>query len=244
MTHCDRPEMDAAVNGKQLVQVTWQNVRIYDYNGHLLQSVPMPEFIRKAGLNPIPPKAQGPFEPHVIYNEFINRWIMALTCQNDCLLVSASSDPAGSWGGVYLSCLDGGPCLNFDPAIHIGYDKNGVYECAGHLGDDNSVTVTGVAYDCLAVPSGEIEAIGRGAPPTHTNRMHNMPLDILPAVDHNRDKSTSAPAFFAAKTCARLPVSACQNGMNYPFQWVVNTFTWNEPTGTYNIGGQQEVKTV
>src|SRR5438445_13093595 len=71
VTHCDRPEMDVAVNGKQVVQVTWQNVRIYDYSGHLLQSTPMPTFIRNAGLNPIPPKEQGPFEPRVVYNEFI-----------------------------------------------------------------------------------------------------------------------------------------------------------------------------
>src|SRR5438045_2235526 len=72
VTHCDRPEMNIGVNGKQLVQVTWQNVRIYDYQGRLLKSTPMPEFIRKAGLDPIPPtrpnqppsNTRGPFEPH------------------------------------------------------------------------------------------------------------------------------------------------------------------------------------
>jgi hypothetical protein len=60
VTHCDRPEMDVAVNGRQIVQVTWQNVRIYDYSGHLLQSMPMSTLIRNAGLNPVPPKQQGP----------------------------------------------------------------------------------------------------------------------------------------------------------------------------------------
>ena len=49
ITHCDRPEMDVAVNGKQVVQVTWQNVRVYDYSGRLLQSTPMPAFVRNAG---------------------------------------------------------------------------------------------------------------------------------------------------------------------------------------------------
>ena len=51
--------MDVAANGKQVVQVTWQNVRIYDYNGRLLHSTPMATLIRNAGLNPVPPKAHG-----------------------------------------------------------------------------------------------------------------------------------------------------------------------------------------
>ena len=59
VTHCDRPEMDVAVNGKQVAQVTWQSVRIYDYNGRLLASAPMTEFVRRAGLNPIPPPAEN-----------------------------------------------------------------------------------------------------------------------------------------------------------------------------------------
>jgi hypothetical protein len=28
VSHCGFPDMDAAVNGKQVVQVTWQNVRV------------------------------------------------------------------------------------------------------------------------------------------------------------------------------------------------------------------------
>ena len=128
VTHCGLPEMDVAANGKEVVQVTWQNVRIYDYAGRLLQSTPMSTFIRNADLNPIPPvrrpttpSAPGPFEPHVVYDEFINRWIITITCLNDCMLVSASADPAGKWGGVYLSCGQGGPCLNFDPALHTWF---------------------------------------------------------------------------------------------------------------------------
>ena len=106
--HCDRAEMDVAASGNQVVQVTWQNVRIYDYDGKLLQSTPMSTLIRSAGLDPIPPKAQGPFEPHIVYDEFIERWIITVTCRNDCMLVSTSSDAAGSWGGTYLSCVQGG----------------------------------------------------------------------------------------------------------------------------------------
>jgi hypothetical protein len=252
ITHCYIPEMDAAVNGKQVVQVTWQNVRVYDYSGHLLQSTPLPAFVRAAGLDPTPPTRNGknpprpptPFEPHVVYDEFIGRWIITVTALNDSTLVSATSDAVGSWGGAYVSCQQGGPCLNFDPAIHIGYDKNGVYECAGHMGDDNPHTIPGVSYDCFAIPPAEIQAIAQGKPPVHINRAHNMPLDVIPAIDHNPSKGASAPAFFAAKTCDRVVRGACQNSMNYPFEWVVDTFTWNGATGTYNASGvEQTVKT-
>src|SRR5690242_85079 len=44
-------EMMAAANGKQVLQVTWQHVNVYDYNGKLLHSQTLPEFIRKAGLD-------------------------------------------------------------------------------------------------------------------------------------------------------------------------------------------------
>src|ERR1035437_10264066 len=62
VTHCGLPEMAVAANGKQVVQVTWQNVRVYDYSGHLLASTPMPAFIRKAGLDPTPPH-RNPSKP-------------------------------------------------------------------------------------------------------------------------------------------------------------------------------------
>ena len=248
-THCGRqPETNVAANGKQVVQVTWQNVRAYDYTGKLLQSTPMATFIRNAGLDPMPPSekgpSKGPFEPHVAYNEFIGRWIITASCANDCLLVSATSDPMGSWGGVYPSCLDGGACLNRNPGIKVGYDKNGVYTCGGHMGDDNPRTVPGAAYDCFAVPSAEAAAIGQGKPPAHINRAHNMPLDVTPAIDHNPDKTATAPAFFMNKSCDHSAPNACQRSTDFSFQWVVNTFTWNGPTGIYNAGGaQQAVKT-
>jgi hypothetical protein len=247
VTHCGRqPEMNVAVNGKQVVQVTWQNVRVYDYSGTLLQSTPLASFIRKAGLDPMPPKGgKGPFEPHVVFDEFIGRWIITSTCHSDCLLVSASSDPLGSWGGVYLSCQEGGPCLDSDPGIKLGYDKNGVYSCAGHMGDDNPATARGASYDCFAVPPAEVKAIAQATPPAHINRAHNMPLDVVPAIDHNPDKAAGAPAFFMNKSCDHnAKANACQRSADFPFEWIVNTFTWNGPTGRYNASAaQQSVKT-
>lgn len=240
--HCDRAEMDVATNGRQVVQVTWQNVNVYDTSGKLLKSTALSELIRSAGLDPNLSKGNGrQFEPHIVYNEFIERWIITVTCKNDCTLVSASSDPMEAWGGTYLSCLYSGPCLDRNPGIKLGYDKNGVYICGGHIGDDNPNTIPGVSYDCFAVPSEEVKAIGQGTAPSHVNRAHNMPLDVVPAVDHNRSKAASAPAFFANKSCDRAAQYACQRSTNFSFHWIVNTFTWNGPVGTYNAGGVQQV---
>ena len=108
--HCDRAEMDVATNGKQVVQVTWQNVNVYDTAGKLLKSTPLAALIGTTGLDPDAKKDAGPFEPHIVYNEFIERWIITVTCRNDCTLVSAGADATGEWGGTYLSCLHGGQC--------------------------------------------------------------------------------------------------------------------------------------
>jgi hypothetical protein len=249
-THCGFPDMNAAVNGKQVVQVTWQNVSVFDYSGHLLRATPLATFFRDAGLDPVPiargatpSPARGPFELHVAYDEFIGRWIVSATGASESLMVSATSDPMGSWGGVSLSCLDGGPCLNYDPAVHLGYDKNGVYDCGAHIGDSNPNTVLGVSYDCVAVSSAEVQAIGRGKAPAHIHRAHNMPHEVLPAIDHNRDKAPGAPAFFLAKTCERTSAGGCQNALNSSFRWIVDTFTWNGAAGAFNVAGEQLVMT-
>jgi hypothetical protein len=86
--------------------------------------------------------------------KFLGRWIVTLTCRNDCLMVSDSPDPAGKWGAVYLSCLKDGPRLERNPSLKLGYDKNGIYICGVHAGDENPHTVGGYANDCFAVPRG------------------------------------------------------------------------------------------
>jgi len=238
--HCDRPDMDVAVNGTQVMQVTWQNIRIYDYTGRLLHTTPTADLIGNAGLVPHNPKLQMPIEPHVVFDEFIHRWIMTATGADDDLLVSATSDATGAWGGVSLSCLQSGACLDNDDAIHLGYDKNGVYACGYHVGDINLHTAH-LGYDCFAVPSAEALAIAQRIPPAHINRTHNLPLDIFPAVDHNPAKLPTAPAFFLAKTCDPNVPGGCQNPTNFTFHWLVDTFTWSGATGVYNA--EQEVKT-
>jgi hypothetical protein len=246
--HCPIADMDAGANGKVVVQADWQNFRAYDYSGKLLESTPMVEFIRKAGLDPIPPDhgratgpvVRGPIEPHVVFDEFIQRWIVTVTGASDSLIVSATADPRGAWHGVNLACLASGPCLNYDPAVHIGFDKNGVYYCGGHLGEGSPNTIDGVAYDCFAVPSAQVAGIGAGKEPTDINRAHNMPLDIMPAIDHTKDKKADAPAYFVTKSCTRAMMGGCQNGVNDPFVWVVDSFTWNGSKGTYK---EQTVKT-
>lgn len=244
-TRCGRqPEMTVAVNGKQVVQVTWQNVSVFDYSGKLLRVTPAAEFVKNAHLDPEPPGGKGPFEPTIVFNEFIGRWIMSMTCKSDCLMVSDSADPLGAWGGVYPTCLQGGPCLDRDPSLHLGYDKNGVYYCGGHLGDDFPQTVPKVAFDCFAIPAAEVTGIAQGTPPEHLNRIHNMPLDILPAIDHNAQKAKNAPAFFAAKTCSRAEQGGCQRSVNFPFEWIIESLTWNGPAAEYSLGkADQFVKT-
>jgi hypothetical protein len=243
--HCGRqPEMNAAGNGTRVVQVTWQSVRVHDYDGKLLRTTPFRAFVRAAGLDPEPGGGKGPFEPHVVFNEFIQRWIITSSCKDDCFIVSSSPDPMGPWKGVNVTCLQGGPCLDRNPGLKLGYDRNGVYYCGGHGGDENPNTVPKAAYDCFAIPSAEVEAVGRGVEPKHINRTHNMPLDVVPAIDNNPSKAPTDPAFLMNKTCAKTAPNACQQCSNFAFDWIVNTFTWNGPTGTWNgASTQQLVKT-
>ncbi len=243
--HCGRqPEMNVAANGRDVVQVTRQNVLIYDYKGKLLRSTAMPDFVRSAGLDPMTRQGTGPIEPHIVYDEFLKRWIVTLTCRNDCLIVSDSADPAGKWRGVYLSCLQGGPCLERNPTLKLGYDANGIYVCAAHGGDENPHTVRGYASDCFAVPAAEVPGIARGEAPTHINRGHNLPLDTVPAIDQDPQKSPTAPAFFVTKSCDHDNPAACQNATNFSFDWIVDTFHWTgNGFGRFNGGGEQVVKT-
>jgi hypothetical protein len=241
---CSRqPEMNVAVDGRRVVQLTRQNVRIYDYSGKLLRTTPVVDFVRSAGLDPMTRQGTGPIEPHIVFDEFLQRWLITLTCRNDCLLVSDSADPAGKWGGVYLSCANRGPCLERNPTLKIGYDKNGIYTCGAHIGDDNPHTIRGYANDCFAIPAAEVSAIAHGVTPSHISRAHNLPLDTMPAIDQNPLKAPRDPVFFVTKSCDHEAPAACQKATNFRFDWIVDSFTWTGTGGIYNVGGEQVVKT-
>ncbi|MDB4956981.1 MAG: hypothetical protein JWO36_4550 [Myxococcales bacterium] len=228
--HCDRPEQNVAADGSHVVQATWQHVNIYDYNGNAVSSVTLSQFIASAGLNPLNAAAGRPYEPHVVFDEHIGRWIVTATGLYDCLMVSASADPSGAWKGMYLANNGN------DPGMHLGYDKNGVYvsefDTAGH--DSNTANYS---YAFFAIPSAEMQWTGTFAP-AHLNRKTNTPLDGQPVIDHDTAKATSAPAFFMAKTCLS---GSCQNSTSFSFQWLVNSVTWSGTTASYSA--DQLIKT-
>ncbi len=231
--HCGLPEMNVAANGTQVVQITWQHVSVYDYAGTLLSATPLPALITSAGLSA---SAQNVIEPHVVYDEFINRWIITATCAQDCLLVSASSDATGTWGGAYV---DGN---GNDPSIHLGYDKNGVYLEENQPGTNVNASVSTYAGTFFAIPSAELQWVG-AFNPVHKNRVANKPIDGWPAVDQNTGKLPTDPAFFAAKTCpgSSSGTGSCQSATDDSFEWVVTTVTWSGTTAVYS--GDQLVKT-
>jgi hypothetical protein len=225
--HCDRPEMNAAANGSQVVQVSSIGVSVYSYTGTLLATTPLPMFITNAGLQTTGPKA---IEPHVVYDEFIQRWVITVSAAFDGLLVSASSDATGAWAGVYI---DNDPN---DPSIHLGYDINGVYLSEVQAGTNPDAGFNGVAGVYFAIPSSEMKWVGTFAP-AHKNRAANMPIDGMPAIDQSLTKQSTDHAFFVTKSCN----GNCQNASAYSFHWIVNTVTWSGTTATY--GADQIIKT-
>jgi hypothetical protein len=225
--HCDRPEMNVAASGTQVVEVTSRNVTIYDHHGTLVSSASLASFIASAGVSA---GTKNPIEPHVVYDEFIQRWIITATCAFDCVLVSATSDATGTWAGIYLDNYGN------DPSIHLAYDANGVYFSEVQPGTNPDAGVAGVAGVYFAIPSAEMKWVGTFAP-AHKNRAANMPIDGMPVTDQNPMKQPPDPAFSITRTCS----SNCQNAAAYSFHWIVNTLTWNGPTLTY--GPDQIIKT-
>jgi hypothetical protein len=222
-----RPEMNVAASGAQVAQITWQNVSVYDYTGHLLVRTPLPSLITAAGLNPIS-SIGYPFEPHIVFDEFIQRWIITATCQLDCVLVSDGPDlTTAQWAGFYL---DGN---GNDPAIHIGYDANGVYFSETVLTNPNPDTPC-CSSNVFAIPSSEL-AWTTTLSPTHLNKQIGKPHEIMMLVDPNPQKSGTAPALFVARTCPAG--NSCQGNASNPivnqaFQWIVSSGTWSGATFT------------
>jgi len=222
--------MNVAASGTQVVQITWQNVTVYDYCGNVLKTTPTDTFATSAqgGLAACIDKV---IEPHVAYDEFIQRWLITVTCAGDVLLVSSSSDATGTWAGVYVDNNAN------DPAMHLGYDKNGVYIEEIQANQTNPVaTQGGSAGTLFAIPAAEVAWVGTFNP-THKNRAPNRPLDAMTAIDQNPNKLPTAPAFFLTKSCS----GTCQNATNLSFDWAVTSLTWSGTTATYST--DQTVRT-
>jgi hypothetical protein len=229
--HCDRPEMNAAANGTQVAQVTPQHLNVYDYNGSLLQSTSLATVITAAGLAN---GAKGDIEPSIVFDEFIGRWIITATCAQDCLLVSADSDPRNAWSGIYI----GG--LQADPSIRLSYDKNGVYLSEFHMGSDPNTGSCAAMY--WAIPGAELAWTGTLSV-THSNGTANLPYDGIPVTDPNPNKTSTDPAYFVTRTCPNTGAcaGACQNATQFSFNWILTSVTWSGTTATFSA--DQVIKT-
>ncbi len=216
------PELNVASNGTQVAQITWSSFNVYDTTGKPLSSTALPAFVTAAGVSPTNAASGFPYEPHVLYNELIGRWMVTTTCKYDCFLVSATSDATGAWQGIYLA-QNGN-----DPGIHLGYDKNGVY--LSEFGSGTDANTASYSYDFFAIPSAEVQWT-TSFTPTHLNQVHGTPLDGMPIIDNNPNKLATDPAFFMAKTCTS---GSCQNGSNFSFEWLVTEVTWSGTTATYS----------
>ena len=221
--HCDRPDGNMAADGTHVVQVTWQHVNVYDYSGHVTSSLALSQLIANAGLVATTLNGKPPYETHVVFDEFAGRWVISASCKYDCLLVSATADPAGAWSGIYVNNNGN------DPSMHLGYDKNGVYisEIDPNAHDANTA---GFSFVDFAIPTAEIAWTGSLAP-AHLNKSSGTPLDGQPAIDHDANKQPADPAFFLCKTC---PAGGCQNNTNYAFSWLLTTVTWSGTTASYS----------
>jgi len=229
--HCDRPEMNAAANGTQVVQVTPQHLNVYHYSGNLLQSTALATVITAAGLSN---GAKGDIEPSVMFDEFIGRWIITATCAQDCLLVSADADPRNAWAGIYI----GGQ--QADPSIRVSYDKNGVYLSEFHLGQDPNTGSCAAMY--WAIPGAELAWTGTLSV-AHSNGTANLPYDGIPVTDPNPNKLPTDPAFFVSRSCPNTGTcaGACQNATQFSFNWIVTAVTWSGTTASF--AADQVVKT-
>ena len=221
-----KPEMNVAANGSQVAQITNPSLDVYDYSGTMLKTTSLATLVTAAGLNPTTsPGGKPPYEPHILYDPFIQRWIISVSCSLDCVLVSSGSDAVtSSWQGFYLDSY------GMDPGVHLGYDKYGVYfsevQIAALASKDTPYGSIG-----FAIPNSEM-AWTTTLAPTHKNKIVGKPLDLMPVVDDTQSKVMGAPAFFLARTCMG---ANCQGNpgnltVNDAFRWIVSYGTWSGTT--------------
>ncbi len=180
-----KPEMNVASNGTQVGQVTSKAFTVYSTSGTLLATTTLSALVTGAGLNPTTSGGTPPYEAHVIFNPFIQRWIISVSCSLDCVLVSSGADAMTStWKGFYLD--NNGD----DPAIHLGYDRNGVYLAEGVITGTASQD-TPYASTGFAIPNSELAWTATVTlNPAHRNKTASKPLDLMTVIDDNPNKAS------------------------------------------------------
>jgi hypothetical protein len=197
-TYKDHPDMAVAVSATQVLEVTGQDVNVYDHSGAMLKSTSMNRFITNAGL------AVGAVnDPRVVYDNFVDRFIVVCSCSADYVMVSGSGDATGSWSGAALSSSTG------DLTMEPGFDKNGLYV--------SEFQPTTLFYKVFAIPAADIASVSLA----HLNTFTDRNFELMPAIDRTATKAASDPEYFIARS------GPPQNGTNVAFDLLVNSLTWS-----------------
>jgi hypothetical protein len=205
----DHPDGTIASSGAQLLQVTGQDVQVYDYTGKLLKSTPTGQFIVQAGLSS--PTTVKVSDPRAIFDPIIDRFIFVCSCPGDYLIVSASHEATGPWKGVILSGYTG------DLSMRAGYDKNGVY-----ISEFQPLNTAQWANVVFALPSSDVAWSGAGnVSLAHLNEFINQPYDIVPGIDSNPKKLVTDKEYLVARDGPQ------QVGHNAKFHLLIASLTWN-----------------
>ncbi|NOQ97780.1 MAG: hypothetical protein GQ561_06415, partial [Calditrichae bacterium] len=125
------PDPDLAVGPNHVITV--QNapfIRIFDKQGNLVQMINANAWFSTTIANP------DPFDCHIIYDHFAERWVQVWLNTNDAaqtsywlVSVSDDSDPIGTWCNfAFPSHFNGNNnAFNFGDYPKIGYDQQAVY---------------------------------------------------------------------------------------------------------------------
>lgn len=204
----DHPDPSLAANGYQYVEVTGKGVNVYDYSGTLLKSTAMGSFITNAGL-----RAGQIHDPRVIYDSFINRFIVVCSCMTDMIIVSQSSDGTGVFKGVALTSSIG------DLTMFPGFDINQV--CISEYD-----SVHGSAqYICL--PNSDVAWTGSdNVSLGHEGLFTGQPFESRPTIDLSTTKAPTAPLYFVARD------GPPQNGSNVSFNLLLTSVSWSGKTAS------------
>ncbi|HEY1960704.1 MAG TPA: hypothetical protein VGH28_34065 [Polyangiaceae bacterium] len=169
----NHPDMGIAVNGTQVVEVSGQNLSVFDYSGKVLKQTAFGTFMTSMGLS-----VSTIADPRMTYDPFISKWIVVCSCSNDYVMVSDTSDATGGWTGLALGVSSG------DLTMWPGWDKNGVYVSEFQAGSAAPYPYAVVALDNSLQQKGVFK---------------NFPYESRPAMDPNKNKKATDPEYFVAR---------------------------------------------